>query len=361
MIMIMVMNIRALLSILFLLGTTVHARQEQTQPAQELLPEEINKIMGQKSAKLLGEYAKHGKKKSIYLLRYKVTGKEGSMKALIEANSCINLKNIRVLGGEARGIEEDTTSQEGTSHGINNNMTQNEFYRFIQLAPMIEGESYWRFTQTPFARREIFRDANSLNVSANHGGRSNPGAYPKSAVFYGRVYSGYTEEGEPYKEERHIANEASERYEVCGKRISGQEGVEDTIRIDLSPTSPLLSVAGTVSLTDRRELLSFEGELLGKKLWVMKEGKRQAVRLSCHFKIDYTHRRGFTEVENYVCTINDGDEETAIELVNLGDSKLKAKKKIRIDGSLPEAIRQAGYNPELWENEAVKEAIKKTE
>lgn len=354
------MTIRVLLLILFLPGTIAHAQQEHTQPAQELLTEEIDKIISQKSVKLLGEYAKHGRKKSTYLLSYKVVGKEETMKALIEANACINLRNMRVLGGETHEIEEDTISQDETSHNFNKNMTKNDFYRLIQLAPMIEGESYWKFTYTPFSRREIFRDANSLNVSANHGGRSNPGAYPQSDVYYGRVYSGYTEEGEPYKETRHIANEASERYEVSGKRINNRGGEEDTLQIDLRPIHPALTVAGIVSLTGKKDLLSFNGELLGKIIWVMKEGIRQAVRLNCHFKIDYTHHRGFTEVEHYFCTINDGTEETIIELFNLGNNKLKSKKKVPLDGNLPEAIRKAGYNPALWENEAVKKAIEES-
>ena len=153
-----------------------------------------------------------------------------------------------------------------------------------------------------------------------------------------------------------LQGDVSERYEASGQVILNSEGKRKT-KVVLQSKRPNTynEVVGTLYLDEKLNLSCFDGELLGKHLWIMKEGER--THPNSHIHIDYTRERGFDEINHSRCEIGYGNEKTIIELFNLGNSKLKAKKKISLDSNIPEAIRQAGYDPELWENEAVKKAI----
>ena len=106
-------------------------------------------------------------------------------------------------------------------------------------------------------------------------------------------------------------------------------------------------VVGVVEIDDKNRLLRYDGELLGQSMWVMKDGKRNAVRLNCQSHVEYTYRRGFMEVETSRCTVTYGNHEVEILLTNLNEPNVKSKKKVKAGNNLIKAIKMAGYDPNL--------------
>lgn len=141
---------------------------------------------------------------------------------------------------------------------------------------------------------------------------------------------------------------ASERYYVSGKKI-GKADSQKVYKIELNSKHPNSSqeVVGVVEIDDKNRLLRYDGELLGQSMWVMKDGKRNAVRLNCQSHVEYTYRRGFMEVETSRCTVTYGNHEVEILLTNLNEPNVKSKKKVKAGNNLIQAIKEAGYNPNL--------------
>ena len=122
-----------------------------------------------------------------------------------------------------------------------------------------------------------------------------------------------------------------------------------------------------MEIDDKNRLLRYDGELLGQSMWVMKDGKRNP-NYSCwthpdvkriwktfwggiviygQSHVEYTYRRGFMEVETSRCTVTYGNHEVEILLTNLNETKVKSKKKVKAGNNLIQAIKEAGYNPNL--------------
>ncbi len=350
------------IALVFLLGLSIKAWAQQTPSGSETIKEPVNvdSIMQKAQKRANREFRSNDGKKSLYYLRVSekkdsVNGIEAlSTEALIEAKSCICLRDISVYTGQIHRMEEDTLPF------LKPYWTRNEFCRILQAAPMIAGDPYWWGTRTPLIYRPQMPDMNRLLY---YGSIEKAGTYPKRKVYYGNVYSGHEEEG--FASDQSDINRrefnpkaVSTRYYTSGQIIQNNEGnsLTKVVLQSMFPNS-YDEMVGSLYLDEKLHLLSFDGELLGKSLWVIKEGKRNAVRLDCHIQIDYTRERGFDEIRHSRCEIGYGNEKTIIELFKVEDNKLRSKKEVALDGNLPEAIRQAGYNPELWENEAVKKAI----
>ncbi len=342
-------------AIIFLLSLCIKAWAQHTPFGSEIIKESVNvdSIMRKAQKRINYEFLKKRHKESCYYLRLSQAdtaemAERCTIEAIIKAGSCINLHDIEVLTGKIHESVKDTLEPQSP------NWARNNFIRIIQVAPMMPLDVYWWLTRTPF-----------INSSPNTI-RNRPKSYPTvgntniQITYEGDVYTEPWEKGfahvgwnnmkSPYK------GDVSERYEASGQVILNSEGKRKT-KVVLQSKQPNTynEVAGTLYLDEKLNLSCFDGELLGKHLWIMKEGER--THPNSHIHIDYTRERGFDEIKHSRCEIGYGNEKTIIELFKVEDKKLKAKKKVSLDGNLPEAIRQAGYDPALWENESVKQAM----
>ena len=334
---------------------------------------EIDKIISRASDKLFKKSAKLHMKKGMYLLRMsdRQVGEEGtkdSLEAIIEAGSvCMN--EIKVLGGEIHGIEEDTLST------LYPYMTRNELYHMVQVAPIMMEDPFWEDSRvsrekklnvrTPFVRRTSKKESEYVLIEGGvYGGEIGilASPYPNISVNPGPHGMGIQREkykepigGIPHtKEQFHVPYAASERYDVSGVKVKCVDG-QEVYRIDLRSKYPNAAreVVGTVEIDDENRLLRYDGELLGQSIWVMKEGKRNAVRLNCQSHVEYTYRHGFMEVESSCCTVTYDNHEVQILLTNLNETKVKSKKKVKAERNLIQAIKEAGYDPNMWKESGI--------
>ena len=328
---------------------------------------EIDKIISNVSDKVYRK--KNGKlysKKAIYLLTIldKQRGREGttgSLEAIVEAGSAC-LTDLKVLGGQINGIEEDTLSP------MIPYLSRNELYRMAQAVPIMRGghmknqkDFIYDFTRTPFVRRSSKRDpmdnvyptnfrgsSHSWENMASHIPPHGVGMSTVSTPAHPNIHMSFGVDGKPYIKEFRLPYAASERYDVSGVKVRSVDG-QEVYRIDLRSKNPNAAreVVGTVEIDDENRLLRYDGELLGQSLWTMKEGKRNAVRLNCQSHVEYTYRHGFMEVESSRCSVTYDNHEVQILLTNLNETKVKSKKKVKAGNNLIKAIKMAGYDPNL--------------
>ena len=175
--------------------------------------------------------------------------------------------------------------------------------------------------------------------------------------------------------------EFGKRYDIAGEVVQmpdGNEAIRVILQKSLPPTEaykgvglllpngkiPAFSILNGTIYIDRKKkrLLSFDGELIGLQARMKQAEEIISRPASCHVKIEYGHRHGYTEIQKSSCIVKCENSESAFTLFNIGSNSLsRVGNSVPLRGNLPEAIRQAGDNPELWENEVVKEAIRETE
>ena len=345
------------IALVFLLSLCVKAWALQTPSGSETVKESVNvdPIMRKAQKRINYEYLKKRHKESYYYLRLSQAdtaemAERCTMEAIIKAGSCINLHDIEVLTGKIHEVVKDTLEPQSP------NRTRNNFIRIIQVAPMMPLDVYWWLMRTPFINRaddkilyrpKPYPTVGNTSIKITYKGDVHTEPWEK-----GFAHVGWNNMKSPYK------GDVSERYEASGQVILNSEGKRKT-KVVLQSKQPNTynEVAGTLYLDEKLNLSCFDGELLGKHLWIMKEGER--THPNSHIHIDYTRERGFDEIKHSRCEIGYGNEKTIIELFKVEDKKLKSGKKVALDGNLPEAIRKAGYDPALWENEAVKQAMEK--
>ena len=332
------------------------AQQFSSLVGDTLSTSEIDRIISDASDIVYKKNSKHYLKKGIYRLQLldRKTGQErttGTLEAIIETHS-VCLSNFKVLGGEVNGIEEDTLSP------MIPYMTKNDIYRMVQVAPIMERDPFWKYVRTPFVRPSSNKDKDGYKL--DHSGRVTPDDYTDMPINigpsrtgaamqspHGNDDKGPTVDGIPYKKKYQLPY-ASERYYVSGKKI-GKADSQKVYKIELNSKHPNSSqeVVGVVEIDDKNRLLRYDGELLGQSMWVMKDGKRNAVRLNCQSHVEYTYHRGFMEVETSRCTVTYGNHEVEILLTNLNEPNVKSKKKVKAGNNLIKAIKMAGYDPNL--------------
>jgi hypothetical protein len=108
---------------------------------------------------------------------------------------------------------------------------------------------------------------------------------------------------------------------------------------------------------EKMQLLRFEGEVKGYTMKVNVGDRAAMVPGECRVKVQYTHQRGFTEVEKSDCIVSCLGRTYNLQLINLGEKKIKGEPSVPVDGDIIHAIRQAGYNSKLMESEAVRSII----
>ena len=309
-----------------------------SQEAMEISsPQKKERILRKARRHLNGDFAKSESRTSLFFLRQTLEGqeKEEVLEAVLEARSSVNLREINVLSGRV----SDKLSEEPALP----DSVVTALYHFLELGPMICREKYWTGLVTPFkcsvppvgkyyennpyAPRPIpdlrypikFRDKYAINVERVN---DMDGGQAYKAEFM-------LKEGDPASEER--ANNG--KYAFIRTFLTGTMQIE-------KKGSRLRSFSGRLEFED--------------------QGRKIEVDSEYHMQIEYTHRRGFIEVDKIHCSILVKGNRYHLQLFNIGKEKFDGLPAVPIEGDIIKAVKQAGYNPALWENEAVKQAMEES-
>ena len=258
-------------------------------PAENMLMEMAKKMRT--------EYGRHRKKQQHYLLR--MVNEYGDRKELAEAfvraSSAVSLRQVRLLDGQQF---RRTDSVEQSSLIGYMNMT-----RLMELAPMTLDNTFWTPTVKP------------LNEKA-------------SSDYYRRHY-----------------------LLSCRKQES-REGEPDVLQIGLrrkSERSGML-LEGTLYVDAGKLLpLKFEGKLHGFHIELNRSMRQVDVNVVPSIQILYSHEQGYTEIHDIACTMTVGDMKTSFCIFRMDGSTLSGIKGIDVRENLTQAIRQAGYHEERWQ------------
>ena len=307
------------------LSSIAFARQKDIPEERNQVPlKKVDKIMARANKILNLEQKRETLTNTYHLSMTRQTNEsEIHSDAFLKAPSYITPCEMEVLAGETDDLEGDAIPPQAPY------LSETELFHLVQVGPIIMGDSLWLGTRTPFIYRPPKTDPNRKSIRGSVSDFQDPGKYPQYRIMYNNVYSGYTEDGfmsDNVKGKSYNPPTLSDRYIVSARELKAING-ENVLEVDFQSRYPnsYTEVVGTVGLDKKCCLLYFDGELLGQSVWIMKEGHRNAVRLKCHIHTDYTHSRGFTEIEKSVCTASYGDNVCHFLLVNLGDSIINIK------------------------------------
>ena len=307
---------------------------------------QTERVLRKTMKKLNNEYLVNKEKECFFLLRQTnyLDGKQRDMqRGIIKARSNITPRNMSILSGQTYTVDGESSNQLS--------LESSYLYHVLQLGPMIAGGEYWNHTQTPFIFWPPRRTDDGMIIEyIDNNGVEN--------AIYNRP---------KFKKRYNIASEVIQM-------PKGAELIKVTMQQSLPPAEaykgvnmllpngkiPAFCILNGTIYIDRKtkRLLSFDGELIGFMARMKLAGEITLRPASCHIQIEYTHKHGCTEIEKSKCTVKCENAETKLYLTNIGPKPFSKKDKcVPILGNLPEAIRQAGYDPALWENESVKQAM----
>ncbi len=340
------MDKKSFFLLLFLICIRLSGAQPQLGIIVEKLSEkQTERILRNAMKRLNREYLKWQDEESFFILSQMnlMDGKQYDMqRAILNARSNITPRKMSILDGQAcnaGGESADWHSIEGT-----------DLYRVLQLGPMIAGGEYWSHTQTPFIFRPSHRSDGMIIEYIDLNGVEN-------AIYNRQSFRS--------------------RYDIVSDIVQMPDG-KDVVRVklqkELPPADaykgvgmilpngkiPVFSVLTGTMYIDKAKghLISFDGELTGFRTWRKQSEEISRQPASCLVHVEYTHQRGYTEIEKSICVVKCDNMESRLALTNIGpDAFAQMNKGVRIQGNLAKAIHEAGYDPELWENEAVKQAM----
>ena len=293
------------------------------------------KILRKTRRRLNGDFAKSESKKSLYFLQQTLEGQEQeeTLEAVLEARSSVNLRDMTVLSGQ---VSNKMAENPTLPHSI-----VSALYHSLQLGPMICREPYWANIMTPFKC--------SVPPEGGHYENSEYAPRPIPDLRYPvKFKDNYDVQVEKL--------EGDDRRNVYKAELKIKKGgsIPEVI-VDSSKYEVIRHVLiGTMYLDKGgKRLRSFSGELA-----VEHKGEKANTNYECHVQVEYTHRRGFTEVEKLHCSVSIEGHRYNLQLVNIGHKMPSSKPVVPVDGDIIKAIKQAGYNPELMESKEVREAKK---
>ena len=95
-------------------------------------------------------------------------------------------------------------------------------------------------------------------------------------------------------------------------------------------------------------LMAFEGTLHNVTLDLERDFRKESAAVTPRIRINYTHDRGYAEVESMVVTMEAGDLKSRSVLMSLGEKKLPFRNKVEVKDNLVEAIDQTHADSSLW-------------
>ena len=232
------------------------------------------------------------------------------VEAFVEANSAVNLRNLRFLSGR-----HGQQSKDQWDHSIFNNMN---LHHILETGAMTFDVPFWNLLLTPLV----------------------PQGPLYNIPHYQRVYNINIED---------VNSDDQKLYRITLER-----------RPDFNQPQPIM--VGTLYV-ERNTLrtLAFDGRIENVAL-VFKRSELESslnVPVALDLHIDYRHDHGFPEVANLSMQSAFDNFQTRTMLFNMGDRQLikKKKKSARVEENMIASIGEAGYDSTFW---AANEVIKRT-
>ena len=250
--------------------------------------------------KLNKEYDKRKKKTSRYFYRMTMSYRKKSLvEAFMEANSAVNLREIKFLRGR-----HGRMTQEGLSDPFIANMN---FHHPLELGMIVRDNKFWNILSTPMnVDNSITRLANRYIVQA--------------------------------EELRDSKGHSIYKFQLSNKKDSRQQNS---------------ILTGTLYLDAKTlDVLKFEGRVENMFVDVYKDFYRMTSPILFDVSINYSHEKGYTEVENIAYKVTNGDMTSTAIMYNVGEMDLgvSSKQGKKTGENMLLAIDDAGFDRMLWEH-----------
>lgn len=257
-------------------------------------------ILMKAGKKLNKEYDKRKKKTSRYFYRMTMSYRKKSLvEAFMEANSAVNLREIKFLRGR-----HGRMTQEGLSDPFIANMN---FHHPLELGMIVRDNKFWNILSTPMnVDNSITRLANRYIVQA--------------------------------EELRDSKGHSIYKFQLSNKKDSRQQNS---------------ILTGTLYLdTKTLDVLKFEGRVENMFVDVYKDFYRMTSPILFDVSINYSHEKGYTEVENIAYKVTNGDMTSTAIMYNVGEMDLgvSSKQGKKTGENMLLAIDDAGFDRMLWEH-----------
>ncbi len=276
-----------------------------TTDLQEVMVIPAEKILLKMLERLDKEFLRKENKRSNYFYRLTntYTGKRELVEAYLTARSACNLRDINFYAGRRMKETAFTAYHSGISY--------TNMHYLMELGPVVKGSLKWKGIYSPF---NPILNAENISLEQDFGINRLDKAH--------FTFSGQTMEGDN------------------GSRI---------FKISMQGHSEKSFVDGAVYVDAKRyQLLCFEGELHNFALDLEKDLHRESSTVKPKVRITYSHRRGFTEVESMVVTMESGELQSHSVLMNLDGQELPFKNKYMTASNLIESIEQTDPDTTLW-------------
>ena len=248
--------------------------------------------------KLNKEYDRRKKKTCRYFYRMTTSYRKKSLvEAFMEAHSAVNLREIKILKGR-----HGRMTQEGLSNPFIANMN---FHHPLELGMVVRDNQFWMGLLTPININ------NSISTLIHN-------------------------------------------YDIQVEELSDGKG-NSIYKYHLSNKSEKQNrnsiLTGTLYLDAKTlHVLKFEGRVENMFLDIYKDFYRKTTPLLLDVTINYSHDKGYTEVQNISYKVTNGDMSSAAILYNVDDMDLglNSKKSKKTGENMLSSIDDAGFDRMLW-------------
>ena len=276
----------------------------------EVIPWET--ILVKAGNKLNKDFTKHRKENSQFFYRLTTTYRRKNMaEAFISAKSATNLRDITFLKGRYGKL-----TPEGLTRPTIANMN---FHHPLELGPKIAESRFWSALRTPIP--EI------------------------PSVHYLSIY--YDIEGEELTD-----NKGGNIYKFNLKRKKTKNQfciLTGTLYVDVKTL----------------KVLKFEGQVENMFLDIFKDYYHTTSRILLDLTVNYSHDKGYTQVQSIIYHMNNGDMSSQAILYNVDDMDLNLennKKKSKKTGeNMLASISDAGFDQILWNHSNIVQRTKEEE
>lgn len=285
--------------------------QPMTKTLSEVKVMPWESILVKAGKKLNKEYDKRKKKTAKYFYRMTTSYRKRMLvEAFMEAKSAVNLRDIKFLRGR-----HGQMTQEGLSAPFIANMN---FHHPLELGMTVRDNRFWKGLFTPI----------------------------------------------------HISNSIrllTDCYTIQAEQLSDSKGNSIyKYRLDRNPELRQKNsiLTGTLYLDAKTlNVLKFEGRVENMYLDMFKDFYRKTTPILLDVTINYSHEKGYTEVQSVSYKVENGDVSSTAILYNVDDMQLdvSSKKKQKTGENMLTAIDDAGFDHMLWEHSNIVQRTREEE
>ena len=302
---------------------------------QEVTVMPVETILKKMLQRLCHEYESKWSKKGNYFYRLTndYAGKQEMVEAYISSQNAGCLQNTALLAG--RRMKEMTYTARNSNIAFTNLQTLIEASPVVYDQISVRKPSSWNVV-CPFHVGIVGWDFTAMSTTTQ--------GKQVTAVFK-------LEKSGDIDPRTRITCQSSfspAHYTFTGERLEGTDG-KAIYKITITGHMKAPFIDGVVYVDAKKfRLLAFEGTLHNVTLDLERDFRKESAAVTPRIRINYTHDRGYAEVESMVVTMEAGDLKSRSVLMSLGEKKLPFRNKVEVKDNLVEAIDQTRADSSLW-------------